>query len=184
MQLTKIKWIPMALVITAGATLNHSYADTAPLTSIKVTQGNDNGWEVTAVGEVTIQSPAGKKTVLSQPFKTKNTDWTPSGPIRCEWSANGIVAIFSDHPRVTDIYVFDTKSQKRLKETFGKKKMPTWYDNVATVHDFAEGRWNGNRLGISSKVILRNQEQHAKKQTLEISGQTFTLKTSSSNPSP
>ena len=149
---------------------------------ITITQERHDGWEVTAVEEVTIQSPEGNKTVLSEPFKTANTEWIPTDPIHCEWSSNGMVAIFADHPRVTEIYVFNTKTQKRLKETFGKKKMPAWYDNVALVHDTPDGKWNGSHLGISSKATLRNKEQHVLKQTLEIDGETFSLKIASADP--
>lgn len=176
MKTTTSKRILMALVLSASAILSHPSAEAAPVSKIDVIQEKSNGWEVTAVGEVTIQSPAGKKTVLSEPFKTATTDWTPTGPIRCEWSADGMVAVFAHHPRVTEIYVFNTKTGKRLKRIFPKKKMPAWYDNVAIVHDSPDGIWKGGSLGISSKVTLRNGEKHAMKQTLVIQGETFALK--------
>ena len=166
----------MTLVLSASALLSHPSAGAAPGSKIEVIQEKHNGWEVTTPGNVTIQSPAGKKTVLSEPFMTATTEWTPRGPIHCEWSPDGMVAVFADHPRVTEMYVFNTKTGKRLKETFPKKKMPAWYDNVAVVHDSPDGKWNGGRLALLSKVTLRNKEQHVMKQTLVIHGETFSLK--------
>ena len=177
MKITRPKQIWMVVVVISAITiLSRPLAEATPLIKIEVAQENYNGWEVNATGQVVIKSPAGKKTVLSEPFKTKDTDWTPSGPIQCEWSPDGMVAVFTQHPRVTKIYVFNTKTGKCLKETFPKKKMPAWYDNVAIVHDSPDGKWNGGRLGISSKVTLRNTEKHVMKQMLEIDGETFTLK--------
>lgn len=176
MKTTRSQQVLSVFVLSAITILSHPFAEATPLNKIEVTQEKHNGWKVTAVGEVTIQNPAGKKTVLSEPFKTATTHWTPTAPIHCEWSADGMVAVFAHHPRVTDIYVFNTKTHKRLKETFPKKKMPAWYDNVAVVHDSPDGKWNGASLGISSKVTLRNKEQHLMKQTLEINGETFSLR--------
>ena len=172
----------MSLVLSATVILSCPSAEAAPQNKIDVTQEKHNGWEVTAMGNVAIQSPAGKMTILSEPFKTANTDWKPTGSIQCEWSPDGMVAVFAHHPRMTEIYVFNTKTQRRLKETFPKKKMPAWYDNVAVVHDSPDGNWNDGSLGISSKVILRNKEQHSMKQTLEIDRETFSLKSTPVTP--
>lgn len=172
MKPSKVSQLLIATAFIAMAIITPSSAKA----EMTVTQEKHNGWEVTAVREVAIRSPEGKMTVLSEPFKTKDTDWTPSGPIQCEWSPDGMVAVFTQQPRVTEIYVFNTKTGKCLKETFQKKKMPAWYDNVAIVHDSPDGKWNGGRLGISSKVTLRNTEKHVMKQVLVISGETFSLK--------
>ena len=138
--------------------------------AIDVENPSYDGWKVTGDGVIAIQGPTGTRVKLSEEFVTPNTNWTPS-KIQCVWSAE-YVAVFSQHPRLTEIAVFNLTTGKKLSQKF-HDKMPAWYENCHVIKDTPAGEWVKNTLRINTIGFPAAGNSVKAQQILRIEGDQF-----------
>lgn len=137
---------------------------------VDVESGTHENWKITGDGVIAIESPDGERMAISERFITPNSDWTPS-KISCVWG-DRYVAVFAQHPRLTEILVFDTKTQKKLTQTFSSK-MPAWYEECRVIKDRPVEGWQKNTLLIETIGFPAQGPPQRMKQILKVENGSF-----------
>ena len=142
-----------------------------------MTDGLKYGFTIDATDKgLGITPPGGAKTIVSEPFLSKDVNTAPEGLIECSWDPTGTwVAIFIPQRRFTDLIVYDLKACKKLKQSFAGVVYPKWYGGVYATTDSPKN-WDGATLKVGTVVKLRDSTTKSMPQTLTIAGNGFTLK--------